>query len=239
MRISDGMTIATNDTAKTLFFNLPTASVGLSTTTGTTNTGTGVIGTPTITAPPTTTNTIYTITFNALNPGSNYTITQGATPVTGYVDVAFNPGDTITIDGISVAIAGTPAPTDVFTLTIQPNTQEDIFTTTQNLINNISTYSSNPSLLSYYVGIALDNIEYAQDSLLNVRAQIGARLNVIDDQNNTNSENKLLSQELLSNLQDLDFAEAISNYQLQMTALEAGYKSFNQLAGLSLFDYLL
>ena len=42
----------------------------------------------------------------------------------------------------------------------------------------------------------------------------------------------------LSDLQDLDYAKAISDFTLQKTYLEAAQSSFAKIAGLSLFNYL-
>ena len=45
-------------------------------------------------------------------------------------------------------------------------------------------------------------------------------------------------QSSLSELQDLDYVEAISDFIKQKTNLEAAQKSFAQVSGMSLFKYL-
>ncbi len=45
-------------------------------------------------------------------------------------------------------------------------------------------------------------------------------------------------QATLSKLQDLDYAKAISEFMNQQMNLEAAQKSFAQVSGLSLFNYL-
>ena len=42
----------------------------------------------------------------------------------------------------------------------------------------------------------------------------------------------------LSRLQDLDYSKALSDFARQQLALEASQKSFLQVSGLSLFNYL-
>jgi len=42
----------------------------------------------------------------------------------------------------------------------------------------------------------------------------------------------------LSDLQDLDYAKAISDFTRQQLGLEAAQKSFVTISGLSLFNYL-
>jgi flagellar hook-associated protein 3 FlgL len=54
----------------------------------------------------------------------------------------------------------------------------------------------------------------------------------------TSSGLSLQHQENLSKLQDLDYAKAISEFTQQQVQLEAAQKSFVQISGLSLFNYL-
>jgi hypothetical protein len=51
-------------------------------------------------------------------------------------------------------------------------------------------------------------------------------------------QGKLINQELLSKVQDLDFTEAISRLSYQNFVLEAAQRSLAKVAGISLFDYL-
>ncbi len=84
----------------------------------------------------------------------------------------------------------------------------------------------------------LTRLDSAIDSVLNTRASIGARMNSIEVQRNANDSFSLLLQENRSNLQDLDYAEAVSRFEQQMLALEASQQSFVKIQGLSLFNYL-
>jgi flagellar hook-associated protein 3 FlgL len=45
-------------------------------------------------------------------------------------------------------------------------------------------------------------------------------------------------QSTLSDLQDLDYAKAITDFTKQQMSLEAAQKSFVKISGLSLFNYL-
>ncbi len=84
----------------------------------------------------------------------------------------------------------------------------------------------------------LSRLDSALDSVLDVRASIGARLNAIDSQRNMNDTFDLMLQENRSSLEDLDYAEAISRFERQMLALQASQQSFVKIQGLSLFNYL-
>lgn len=71
-----------------------------------------------------------------------------------------------------------------------------------------------------------------------MRATVGARLNAVDAQKDVNDGFKLQVQETLSKLQDLDYAEAVSRLNLQLTGLQAAQQSFLKIQGLSLFNFL-
>ena len=74
--------------------------------------------------------------------------------------------------------------------------------------------------------------------MLTVRASIGARMNSVENQRNANDTFSLLLQENLSELKDLDYADAVSRFEQQMLALQAAQQSFIKVEGLSLFNYL-
>lgn len=87
-------------------------------------------------------------------------------------------------------------------------------------------------------GTTLTRLDSALDVVLNTRATVGARLNSIDSQRNANDSFSLLLQENRSNLEDLDYAEAVSRFEQQILALQASQQSFVKIQGLSLFNYL-
>lgn len=84
----------------------------------------------------------------------------------------------------------------------------------------------------------LTDLNAAQDSFLQARTSVGTRLNALDDQESQNGKFILDTQATLSATQDLDYAEAISRFQLQSTALQAAQQAFAQIKALSLFQYL-
>ena len=88
------------------------------------------------------------------------------------------------------------------------------------------------------LGDVLKDIDAARDNILQVRSSVGIRLNVLDDQESQNEKLVLDTQTTLSDTQDLDYADAISRYQLQSTALQAAQQTFSKIKSLSLFNYL-
>jgi flagellar hook-associated protein 3 FlgL len=71
-----------------------------------------------------------------------------------------------------------------------------------------------------------------------VRSQLGARLNVVENARSLSADVKLVSQEVLSELSDVDFAEAVSRLSLQTFLLEAAQQSYTTISRLSLFNQL-
>mgnify|MGYP002280674167 FL=1 len=87
-------------------------------------------------------------------------------------------------------------------------------------------------------GEFLTNIDTSMDAVLNARVRVGTRQNAIDQQKEVSGAVKLNMTTMLSQVQDLDYSEAISQLELQKTGLQAAQQSFIKVRGLSLFNYL-
>ena len=85
---------------------------------------------------------------------------------------------------------------------------------------------------------SIGNIKLAMDQVLDVRARSGARLNALDDLGNVNQDLAVTLESQLSEIQDLDYAEAVSRMNRQLLAFQAAQQSYVRLAQLSLFNYL-
>lgn len=92
--------------------------------------------------------------------------------------------------------------------------------------------------LSNAVSKGLDGLDASLDRVLTVRAQIGSQLVEVEQLGFIGSDLDLQYATTLSNLQDLDFNEAISRLTQQQTFLQAAQQSFLRITGLSLFNYL-
>jgi flagellar hook-associated protein 3 FlgL len=182
---------------------------------------------------------LFTNAASASGAGGSYTHAYAAGQAISLsgLNAAFPPGDF----GASVIITGTPASGDIFTISNKTPTQ-DIFKTLANLINVLtSSQDSTPAgqaALTSDIGFALTNLDQASNNILRVRSLIGSRLNEVDALDNTNSALSLQYQQTLSNLQDLDYAKAISDLTRNQTGLTAAQKTFQMTTQLSLFNYL-
>jgi flagellar hook-associated protein 3 FlgL len=88
------------------------------------------------------------------------------------------------------------------------------------------------------LGDVLADLEAALGSFLDARSSVGARLNALDNQETQNEKYVIDTKSMLSETQDLDYADAMSRYQLQFTALQAAQQTFTKTKELSLFKYL-
>jgi flagellar hook-associated protein 3 FlgL len=107
---------------------------------------------------------------------------------------------------------------------------QDMFTTLNGIADSLDANAPNST--------SLDDIDSALNSVLQTRANVGARLNAISGQQTVNDS--LLSQieQTKSNVGDVDFVEATSRLNQQLVALQAAQQSFVKIEGLSLFNYL-
>lgn len=105
-----------------------------------------------------------------------------------------------------------------------------------NALNNptattASEYDAAITNLASYYDLALTQVN-------SVRSEVGNRLNMIDQLDSLGSSRGLQLTQTLSNLQDLDYAKAISEFSRQQTVLQAAQQTFGQTSKLTLFDYL-
>jgi len=152
---------------------------------------------------------------------------------------AYASGAQIAFNGIQTTISGTPRTSDSFT--VSPSRNQDIFATLSNLAVALET-STNGSTgsagLNNAINRVLVDIDQSQERIGQVRAKVGARLSAIDAQESLNDNYKLQIESTLSDLQDLDYAEAISLLNQQQFALQAAQQSYVKIMGLSLFNFI-
>lgn len=92
--------------------------------------------------------------------------------------------------------------------------------------------------LSQQIDNALNNIDRAMDKMIDIQTSIGGRINSIESQVADNEAKKVHLQSVRSEIQDLDYAEAISNLNFQTTALQIAQQTFAKIQDLKLFDYI-
>jgi len=176
----------------------------------------------------------YTI---AIDVAGDYTVTDGGGVVVA--NGAYVSGSNIGFDGIQVTIAGAPVAGDTFT--VAPSTNQDVFTTLQDLVDALETGVVDDATRGHFgnaIARFLGDVDQAMDNILETRAKVGARLNAIDSQMAVNDDAILYAQVNLSAVQDLDYAEAASRMQLELLGLQAAQQAFVKVQGLSLFNFI-
>ncbi|MDD2759026.1 MAG: flagellar hook-associated protein FlgL [Methylomonas sp.] len=85
---------------------------------------------------------------------------------------------------------------------------------------------------------SLADFDKALDRFSTAQVSVGARLNTLDMQESLNEDYIIDYKSMVSEIGDLDYAKAISDFNLQQTALQAAQQSFAKVRNLSLFNYL-
>jgi flagellar hook-associated protein 3 FlgL len=234
--LNGGTSVQTGDAGSAVFMNVPTGNGTFTTAAGAGNTGTGVIDTGSVTDQSSWVPGQYTITFS---DASDYTVTNasGATVANGTYDAAN--GGNVTFDGIEVGITGAPAAGDTFT--VSSSSTQGVFDTLDNVVsalNNAGSSAAARAQLSSALGGSLQQIDQALNQVSTVTTNVASRISLISSTANalTSATTTLTSQ--ISNLSDLDYAKATSQYSQEYIALQAAEQSYVAINQLSLFKYL-
>ncbi len=84
----------------------------------------------------------------------------------------------------------------------------------------------------------LTDIDSALESLLQARTSVGSRIRTLENQQQQHEKFNFDFQTSLSDIEDLDYTEAITRLTLQETILQASQQSFAQVQNLSLFSFI-
>ena len=178
-----------------------------------------------------------------------YTVEQfdGAAwqPVAGLEDQAYDEsaGEQVSFGGVSLTLKGAPEVGDEI-LVAQPGSDQlsaDLFQTMEAAIRVLETRAENgtqKAALRNTLNTSMRELDNSLDNVLTVRASAGARLNELDVIDAVGSNRMLNYEQTLSDLVDLDYADAISEYSLRQVGLQAAQKAFVDIKGMSLFDFM-
>lgn len=183
------------------------------------------------------------ITFNpesAVSPkGQNFTVRRLSDdrPIEGMENIAYSPGSNIKVAGMSINISGDPEAGDQVFMKTAP--KQSITDTIFRLTDGLNRLGDNPEdseTLEILIADTLTNLTNAEASLSTVRSELGARMNIIENTRNLAADVKVVNSEILSKLQDVDHAEAVSRLSLQTYLLEAAQQSYTKISRMSLFN---
>ena len=237
LQVGPTQRIADSHSGFDLFMNIPQGNGTFYTRAGAANTVNGSINVGSVTNPAAWVRDNYTLTFTAAD---TWEITDTATPTPNVVATGtYTPGNAIDFNGVRVAISGTPAAGDTFSINESRN--ESVFDTVDRVIDVLRNPANTPAAmaqLSTTLDGSLQQIDQASDHMLGVRGQVGARLSSLDTADADREDVGIDIAASLSDLQDLDYAEALARMNQQLVGLQAAQLSYSQIAQLSLFNYL-
>lgn len=245
LQVGSDRQIAVSDSGFDIFERIKTGNGTYSAAASQSNTGTGIIDAGSLVDAKSWSGHSYQIEFSS---ATEYTITEQdmstSPPTTTTVagsPFTYSAGTAITaIAGVSFSISGTPETGDAFT--IEPSTNQNVFTTLKNLITAIRTDVSGDSAagaaLRNTLSIEMKNIDQALANVSDIRSTVGTRMSELESLQSVSSALDLHYEEKISNLSDLDYAEALTRFAKQQMQLEAAQNSFAKISGLSLFNYL-
>jgi flagellar hook-associated protein 3 FlgL len=245
--VTHSLKVATNDTGDNVFMRIPNGN-GIFTVnqTATPNTGTGVVSTGSIVNASAYVPDNYTMSFALNSQGKMVVMVSGTAsgdvvPPTGLPDDAplYQDGSVVNFNGMELTVSGTPAAGDSFA--INPAKNESIFSTVQRMISNLNKpykTSVDKALIETENNQLLSQLDKAFSHISNVQADLGARLNQLASAENANQNLLDTSNAALKLLREIDPYQVASELTLQIYNLQIAQKSYVQIQGMSLFNYI-
>ncbi len=151
----------------------------------------------------------------------------------------YRSGEGISVGGLNLRIDGAPAAGDSFT--VGPAQTRDVFGMLDNLVDALELPDDTPvqrAAQQNALQASLRDAATAQEHFIDGRATGGAQLAAMDSAAELREAQSVTLQTTLSGIRDLDYAEAISRFTLESTALQAAQQAFMRLQSSSLFDLM-
>lgn len=151
----------------------------------------------------------------------------------------FGSGEAITFAGHSVSIEGEPAVGDRFT--VEPSSSRSLFDVVGDLVSALNTSGDTADSRARFYNAAnraLNELDQGMERLDGVRAENGARLHALEQERDANGAAVLELKSSLSQIEDLDYAKAISEFNQKLVGMQAAQQSYVKIQGLSLFNFL-
>jgi flagellar hook-associated protein 3 FlgL len=257
MQVGPTRQIEVSDSGDRLFLSIPDGNGNFVTRAANTNSGTALVDAG---------NTLDTVKWNNIANSRNFTIKfavnagvttydivdnasgnsllTGAAPGAAPYPRTYTSGSAINLSqagppafdfGAQLSISGAPANGDSFT--VKGSTSQDVFKTINDLATLLESTTSSTARTNELSRLQLD-LDNALNNVISVRSSVGTRMKELDDLKNGNDSLSLQYSQTLSQLQDLDYAKAASDFAQQQVTLQAAQQTFVKVSGLSLFNYL-
>jgi len=205
------------------------------------NTSTATMSNGTVVTPAAVTNDNYSVTFTS---PTAYDVKDTSTGVTVTTNNAYTSGAPIVIAGVQYAVTngpapnGTPAAGDQFT--VQPGNQNifQVLTNIMNAVTQPTTTAGQQTNFSNSLAQANAAISKSMNNVLNTRDQIGNSLQQLTNLDSVGSTVDLSYTTTISNLQDTNYAQAVSQLTQEQFTYKAAQQAFANTSQLSLINMI-
>ncbi|GLO61570.1 flagellar hook-associated protein FlgL [Vibrio sp. MACH09] len=178
-------------------------------------------------------NSSYRITFVDMGTGKfGYQLEQDGSVVQADV---FDPAKGIKFEDLSIQLKGQITAGD--TISLEPRKTFSIFESFKDAIDLSETSVSDSSATAALHRITKE-FDAAFVHLGKARTDVGARMNTLDIQKDLHLDFKLTLAKSQSAFEDLDYSQAVIDFNENSIALEASQKAFGKTKDLTLFNYI-
>ena len=180
------------------------------------------------------------IRFEDSGAGLTYSVVRRSDqrPLEGRVDVPYGGAEVVNVAGMQVRLSG-PA-SDGDQVILETTDTQSTLLTIERLAQGLQDIDepSQPESFRRLIDGTLTDLASARDRVSEVRSEIGARLNAVDNRRSLHQDLILRGQSALSEIRDVDYAAAVSRLASESFVLEAAQQSFLRVSRLSLFERL-
>ncbi|WP_077341420.1 flagellar hook-associated protein FlgL [Pseudocolwellia agarivorans] len=168
---------------------------------------------------------------------SDLTVTDANTNVV-YPTAPYTPGQIVAFNGVEVQLDGNPLPGDELVLEATQNIS--IFDTIKSAVDwmNVGTGTANVTQHQVDYNEILTQLDRSLNHMTTRQTDAGIRVQLIETQSENHKDKELTISKSQSNIEDLDFAKAIANFEQSKVALQAAQQTFVQVKNLNLFNYI-
>jgi flagellar hook-associated protein 3 FlgL len=155
---------------------------------------------------------------------------------TNVASQSFTSGEPFVFNGQEFTI--TAGVGDTVNFTLQQPSKKNIAETLNDLYISLQDTSISDDDYQAALNDSLVGVDNSLTSIGNATSMLGGRMNVAQSVLESNLNLEITNKNARSNIEDVDYAEAVSELSKQEAALKAAQATFSRVTGLSLFDYI-
>ena len=236
LQVSEGSQLSVRDNGQDIFEGMTTGDGRFLLLSPATNAGSGLVK---MTSRTDSTLDNYTVTFSQATPDDPVLYSVVGAESGAVATGTYDSGAAIGFNGITLEVEGAIANGDSYQ--VNRSGRQSVFQSVQAVASALNTPNDTSAAASKLVndlGQALNTVDQAMEHLQSRRIIVGNRLQSLDTRIDYNADQRIRLEKQVSEIQDLDYAEAISKLNLQTTALQAAQQAYVKTQGLSLFNFL-